>query len=90
MSEEQRGKKKILTGTVVSDKMDKTVVVSVERNYRHPVYKKYIRKRVKFVAHDERNEGRIGDVVMITESRPLSRSKRWRMSRILEKAKLSG
>ncbi len=90
MSEEQRGKKKVLTGIVVSDKMDKTVVVSVERNYRHPVYKKYIRKRVKYSAHDERNECQNGDTVMITESRPLSRSKRWRMSRILEKAKLSG
>ena len=90
MREEGRGRKKVLVGTVVSNKMDKTIVVSVERNYRHPVYKKYIRRLVKFTAHDERNECEIGDVVMIIESRPLSRTKRWRMSRIVEKQKFSG
>jgi len=75
-----------LVGTVVSDKMDKTVVVRIERLVKHKFYHKYVRRRTKFAAHDEENSCRIGDKVMITESRPLSRTKRWRISKIVEKA----
>jgi small subunit ribosomal protein S17 len=70
-------------GRVVSDKMDKTIVVSVERLSRHPLYKRVIRLTTKFKAHDERNEARIGDTVRIVESRPLSATKRWRMVEIV-------
>ena len=70
-------------GRVVSDKMDKTIVVSVERLSRHPLYKRVIRLTTKFKAHDERNEARIGDTVRIVESRPLSATKRWRMVEII-------
>jgi small subunit ribosomal protein S17 len=89
MSEKIRGKRKVLTGTVVSDKMDKTVVVSVERMFMHPMYKKYIRRMSKYKAHDNTNECQIGDQVVIVESRPLSRTKRWRVSRIVKKQELS-
>ena len=75
-----------MIGTIVSDKMDKTVVVLVERLVKHPLYHKYIRRRAKFSAHDEGNACNIGDKVKITESRPLSRTKRWRVSEIVEKA----
>jgi small subunit ribosomal protein S17 len=75
-----------VTGVVVSDKMDKTVVVQVERLVKHGLYKKYIRRRANFAAHDEANACGIGDRVLITESRPLSRTKKWRVSRIIEKA----
>jgi small subunit ribosomal protein S17 len=71
---------------VVSDKMDKTVVVQVERLVKHGLYKKYVRRRARFAAHDESNACKIGDRVLITESRPLSRTKKWRVSRIIEKA----
>jgi len=81
-----RGKRRQVVGTVVSDKMDKTVVVQIERLVKHKLYKKYIRKRAKFAAHDEGNACKIGDKVLITESRPLSSTKRWRVSRIVEKA----
>jgi small subunit ribosomal protein S17 len=81
-----RGTKREVVGTIVSNKMEKTVVVQVERLVKHPLYKKYIRRRNKFMAHDQANECRIGDRVMITESRPLSKTKRWRVSRIIEKA----
>ena len=83
--EETRRLNKVMTGVVVSDKMDKTVVVLVNRLIKHPVYKKYIRRRAKFMAHDERNSARMGDTVEIIESRPLSRFKRWRLTRILER-----
>jgi len=73
-------------GTVVSDKMNKTTVVMVERLVKHQLYQKYVRRRAKFSAHDETNECRIGDKVIITESRPLSKNKRWRVSKIVEKA----
>jgi len=73
-------------GRVVSDKMDKTIVVSVERQQRHPLYKRVIRLTTKFKAHDENNEARIGDTVRIIESRPLSATKRWRMVEIVAKA----
>jgi small subunit ribosomal protein S17 len=82
----ERGKRKTLIGVVTSDKMDKTVVVMVNRLVLHPVYKKYIRKRKKVKAHDERNECRVGDKVLLIETRPLSREKRWRVKEILEKA----
>lgn len=81
-----RGMKRQVVGVVVSNRMDKTVIVSVERLVKHPTYHKYIRRRAKFAAHDENNACSIGDRVQITESRPLSRTKRWRVSRILEKA----
>jgi small subunit ribosomal protein S17 len=80
------GKKKEMVGRVVSDKMDKTIVVSVERLSRHPLYKRVIRLTTKFKAHDERNEARIGDTVRIVESRPLSATKRWRMVEIVSRA----
>ena len=73
-------------GRVVSDKMDKTIVVSVERLSRHPLYKRVVRLTTKFKAHDERNEARIGDTVRIVESRPLSATKRWRMVEIVARA----
>lgn len=78
--------KRQLLGTVVSDKMDKTVTVLVERLVKHPLYKKYVRRRAKFAAHDETNACNIGDRVLISESRPLSKNKKWRISKILEKA----
>ena len=75
-----------VVGTVVSDKMDKTVIVIVERLVKHRLYKKYIRRRSKFAAHDENNASKIGDKVLIIQSRPLSKTKRWRVSKIVEKA----
>jgi small subunit ribosomal protein S17 len=81
-----RGRVKIRVGVVVSDKMNKTRVVSVERRVQHARYKKYIRRRRKFKAHDEGNESHVGDTVMIVETRPMSRDKRWRIRRIIEKA----
>jgi len=81
-----REMKRQVAGTVVSDKMDKTVVVQVERLVKHRLYKKYIRRRNKFAAHDENNSCGIGDKVLITESRPLSKTKKWRVSQIVEKA----
>lgn len=82
------GKRKELIGVVVSDKMDKTVVVMVESLVKHPLYGKYIKKRKKYMAHDEKNECKIGDRVMIEETRPLSKRKRWRVKEILERAKV--
>ena len=81
-----RGKRRQLVGTVVSDKMDKSVTVQVERLVKHKLYKKYIRRRTKFAAHDENNSCGVGDKVLMTESKPISRTKRWRISRIVEKA----
>ena len=75
-----------MVGTVVSNKMDKTIVVLVERLVKHRLYKKYVRRRSKFAAHDEQNACQVGDKVLIIESRPLSRTKRWRLSKIVEKA----
>jgi len=74
-------------GVVTSDKMDKSIVVMVERLVKHPLYKKYIKRRSKFMAHDERNEAREGDVVLIEETRPLSKRKRWRLVKIIERVK---
>jgi small subunit ribosomal protein S17 len=81
----KRGSHKTLTGNVISNKMEKTVIVSVERLVKHPVYKKYIRKKAKFMAHDEGNECGIGDRVLLTETRPLSKQKRFTVSKIVEK-----
>ncbi|OEU49025.1 MAG: 30S ribosomal protein S17 [Desulfuromonadales bacterium C00003096] len=81
----ERGIKKIRVGLVTSDKMDKTVVVKVEKLVKHPTYKKYIKRRVTYKAHDEENQCVIGDKVAIVETRPLSRDKRWRVREILEK-----
>lgn len=84
---DQRGFNRTIKGVVVSNKMDKTIVVRAERFVKHPVFHKYVRKHVKYKVHDERNQSKIGDTVLIVESRPLSREKRWRMLEILEKAK---
>jgi small subunit ribosomal protein S17 len=81
-----QGKRKTKVGRVVSDKMDKTIVVSVERLARHPLYKRVIRLTTKFKAHDEANEARVGDTVLIEESRPLSATKRWRLVSIVARA----
>jgi len=82
----ERGKKKVLQGVVVGDKMDKTIRVEMVRRFLHPVYKKYVTRKKVLMAHDERNECRIGDRVQIVECRPLSRHKSWRVSRIVQKA----
>ena len=82
----ERADRKSVTGVVVSDKMDKTRVISVERTYRHAFYDKTMRKNVKFYPHDEANESKAGDVVEIVSVRPLSKLKRWRVARIIEKA----
>ena len=82
----ERGKSKERIGVVVSDKMDKTVVVLVERLFKHRLYKKYIRRRAKFAAHDENNASRIGDKVLIIQSSPISKTKKWRVREIVEKA----
>lgn len=84
---EQRGLRKTRVGTVVSDKMDKTIVVSVTTRVRHPLYGKYIKRTSKFKAHDEQNACGIGDTVRVMETRPLSKEKHWRLLEIIEKAK---
>ena len=87
MSTEVRTLRKTRVGKVVSDKMDKTVVVAIVDNVKHPLYKKIIKRTVKRKAHDENNECRIGDRVEVMETRPLSKDKRWRVTNIIEKAK---
>lgn len=86
-TESERGRRKERVGKVVSDKMDKTVVVSLVRQVPHPLYKKYFKKTTKFVAHDEKNDAKAGDTVRIMETRPLSKTKRWRVVEVLERAK---
>jgi small subunit ribosomal protein S17 len=81
-----RGMRRQLIGIVVSNKMEKTIVVLAERLVKHQMYHKFVRRRAKFAAHDARNECQIGDKVLITESRPISKNKRWLVSAILEKA----
>ena len=83
----ERSLRKTRVGKVVSDKMDKTVVVAIVDNVKHPLYKKIIKRTVKMRAHDEKNECKIGDRVEIMETRPLSKDKRWRVTNIIEKAK---
>jgi small subunit ribosomal protein S17 len=82
---ETKTRRRTLLGQVVSDKMDKTVVVQVIRRYRHPRYKKYVQERIRYKAHDENNEAKIGDKVRIIESRPRSKDKRWAIQAILER-----
>ena len=84
---EERNLRKTRTGKVVSDKMDKTIVVAVENHVKHPLYKKIVKKTYKLKAHDENNECHIGDIVKVMETRPLSKDKRWRLVEIMEKAK---
>jgi len=86
MSEKKRGSRREVQGVVVSDKMDKTVRVEMVRRYQHPVYKKFVTSKKIFMAHDERNEAGVGDTVLIVESRPLSKNKRWRLRKIISKA----
>ena len=93
MSEEQgattaaRGARKVRTGVVVSDKMDKTVVVRIDRQVRHSLYSKTVRRSSKLAAHDEANDAHVGDTVRVMETRPISKSKRWRVVEIVERAK---
>lgn len=87
MSADERGDRKVREGLVVSDKMDKTIVVAVEERFKHPLYGKVVRRTNKLKAHDEANAAGIGDRVLLMETRPLSATKRWRMVEILEKAK---
>lgn len=84
---DDRGMRKVRVGTVVSDRMDKTVVVAVERTIRHPLYKRTIKRTTKFMAHDEENQSKVGDKVRLMETRPLSKRKRWRVVEIVERAK---
>ena len=84
---EERNLRKVRTGKVISDKMDKTIVVAVTDNVRHPLYKKIVKRTYKLKAHDEKNEAGIGDTVRVMETRPLSKDKRWRLVEIIEKAK---
>lgn len=84
---EQRNERKVRTGKVVSNKMEKTIVVAIERSIPHRLYKKGVKHTVKYKAHDENNECQMGDVVRIIETRPLSKDKRWRLVEVVEKAK---
>jgi len=86
-STQERGVRKEKIGIVVSDKMQKTIVIAVERRMKHPMYGKFIKKTKKFKAHDEKNEAHIGDRVRISETRPISKTKCWRLIEILERAK---
>jgi small subunit ribosomal protein S17 len=83
---DKRGNKRTIQGVVIKDKMDKTVVVLTERLVKHPKFHKYMRKHVRYKAHDEQNDCNVGDTVLIVESRPLSRQKRWRVREILQRA----
>ena len=84
---EERNLRKVRTGKVVSDKMDKTIVVAVEDHVKHPLYKKIVKRTYKLHAHNENNECKVGDTVKVMETRPLSKTKRWRLVEIMEKAK---
>jgi small subunit ribosomal protein S17 len=83
----ERNLRKTRTGVVTSDKMDKTITVAVERKVKHPIYGKFVKKTTKFHAHDEKGECGIGDIVKIMETRPMSKTKRWRLVEVVEKAK---
>jgi small subunit ribosomal protein S17 len=82
-----RGRRKVRVGVVVSDAMDKTVVVRIDRVVRHPLYGKTIRRSAKLAAHDEANDAHVGDTVRVTETRPVSKTKRWRVVEVVERAK---
>ena len=84
---EERGSRKEIIGKVLKNKMDKSIVVGVERKVKHPIYGKFVKKTSTFMAHDEKNECNVGDVVSLMETRPLSKNKRWRLVEILERAK---
>jgi small subunit ribosomal protein S17 len=84
---QQRGRRKVRVGVVVSDAMDKTVLVRIDRTMRHPLYKKTVRRSSKLAAHDEHNDAHVGDTVRVMETRPLSKTKRWRVVEIVERAK---
>ncbi len=84
---EERNNRKVREGVVVSDKMDKSIVIKVERKMKHPIYGKFLKRSTKFMAHDENNDCHIGDRVRIMETRPLSKNKCWRLVEILERAK---
>jgi small subunit ribosomal protein S17 len=86
-SASERGRRKARQGVVVSDKMDKTVLVRIDRQMRHPLYKKIVRRSSKLAAHDEGNDAHVGDTVRVMETRPLSKNKRWRVIEIVERAK---
>ncbi|MBQ3851033.1 MAG: 30S ribosomal protein S17 [Bacteroidales bacterium] len=83
----ERNNRKVREGIVVSDKMDKSIVIKVERKMKHPIYGKFLKRSTKFMAHDEKNDCHIGDRVRIMETRPLSKNKCWRLVEILERAK---
>jgi small subunit ribosomal protein S17 len=85
----QRNSRRLLRGTVSSDKMDKTITVVVERLLQHPKYLKYLRRNKKYHAHDENNDAQVGDVVEIVECRPISKNKRWRLNSVIERAVLT-
>ena len=85
MDKHQRGNRKLRTGTVTSDRMDKTVAVEIVRTYQHPLYKKIVRSSTKILAHDEQNTCRVGDLVQVVEVRPLSRRKRWKVRHVVSK-----
>ena len=85
MDKHQQGNRKLRTGTVTSDRMDKTVAVEIVRTYQHPLYKKIVRRSTKVLAHDEQNECRVGDLVQVVEVRPLSRRKRWKVREVVSK-----
>lgn len=84
---EQRTNRKVRTGKVISSKMQKSIIVSIERRVAHPLYKKYFKRTTKFYVHDEKNEAAVGDMVKIMETRPMSKLKRWRLVEIVAKAK---
>ena len=86
MDNEQRGKRRVETGVVTSDKMQKTVVVTVERRVRNATYQKYVVKKSKFKAHDEKNEAKVGDRVLLYETKPISKDKKWKVGKILTRA----
>ena len=83
---EERNLRKTMVGTVISDKMDKTIVVAVETRVKHPIYKKTVKRTYKLKAHDEENSCQVGDIVRVMETRPLSKDKRWRLVEVVEKA----
>ena len=85
MSRKDRGRRKLRTGVVTSDSMDKTIAVTITRTYQHPFYKKILRKTTKILAHDEQNVCRVGDLVQVVETRPISRGKKWKVRQIVSK-----
>jgi small subunit ribosomal protein S17 len=86
MQTETRNRRKVRVGVVVSDKMQKSIVVAIERQVRHPIYKKYVKRTTKLMAHDEERQAHVGDTVRIMETRPVSKRKRWRLIEIVKKA----